>query len=123
MLLPLTKMLVPYSSFRSQFNLFSSFILFCFFPCKHTRVYLQARACVQVHPTQRSRDLDPEVGFSLVFIGWCRGSSEGVEEFLKFCLHFDMVLSRALSSVLILIGASCPWLGLCSHSDRGFLGR
>ena len=34
--------------------------------CKHTRVYLQARAWVQVYPTQRSRDLDPEVGFSLV---------------------------------------------------------
>ena len=32
--------------------------------CKRTRVYLQAQACVQVHPTQRSRDLDPEVGFS-----------------------------------------------------------
>ena len=33
---------------------------------KRTRVFFQARACVQVHPTQRSRDLDPEVGFSLV---------------------------------------------------------
>ena len=32
--------------------------------CKRTRVCLQARACVQVHLTQRSRDLDPEVGFS-----------------------------------------------------------
>ena len=37
------------------------------------------------------------------FIGWSRGFSEGVEEFLKFCLHSDMGLSRALSSVLILI--------------------
>ena len=36
------------------------------------------------------------------FIGWSRGFSEGVEEFLKFCLHSDMGLSRALSSVLIL---------------------
>ena len=52
-------------------------------------------------------------------IGWSRGFSEGMEEFLKFCLHFDMGLSRALSSVLILIGASCPWLGLCSHSKMG----
>ncbi|KAM8963806.1 uncharacterized protein AAEQ78_013166 isoform 2-T4 [Lycaon pictus] len=25
--------------------------------CKHTRVYLQARAWIQEHPTQRSRDL------------------------------------------------------------------
>ena len=63
---------------------------------KHTRVDLQARAWVQVHPTQWSRDLDPEKG-------WSRGPPEGVEEFLKFCLHSDMGLSRALSSVLILI--------------------
>ena len=28
--------------------------------CKHTRVYLQARAWVQIYPTLRSRDLDPE---------------------------------------------------------------
>ena len=34
--------------------------------CKHTRVYLPPRACVQVYLTERSRDLDPEVGFSLV---------------------------------------------------------
>ena len=59
------------------------------------------------------------MGFSLVFIGWSRGSSEGLEEFLKFCLHFDMGLSRALSSVLILIGASCHWLGLCFYSNMG----
>ena len=31
-----------------------------------TRVNFQTRACVQVHPTQRSRDLDHEVGFCLV---------------------------------------------------------
>ena len=37
------------------------------------------------------------------FIVWSKGFSEGVEEFLKFCLHSDMGLSRALSSVLILI--------------------
>ena len=28
--------------------------------CKHTRVYLQAPAWVQIYPTLRSRDLDPE---------------------------------------------------------------
>ena len=33
--------------------------------CKHTRVYLQARTCVQVYPIEQSRDLDPEVGISL----------------------------------------------------------
>ena len=47
------------------------------------RVYLQARACVQVYPTQRSGDLDPEVGFSLFLRvglgelpkGWSNSSS------------------------------------------------
>ena len=53
--------------------------------------------------------LGPRGGFQLSFKGWSRGPPEGVEEFLKFCLHFDMGPSRALSSVLILIGASCPW--------------
>ena len=51
--------------------------------CKHTRVYLQARTCVQVYPTERSRDLDPEVGFCLVLRaglgelpkGWSNSSS------------------------------------------------
>ena len=42
------------------------------------------------------------------FIGWSGGFSEGVEEFLKFCLHSDMGLSRALSSVLILIWDFLP---------------
>ena len=42
------------------------------------------------------------------FIGWSRGFSEGMEEFLKFCLHFDMGLSRASSSVLILIWDFLP---------------
>ena len=42
------------------------------------------------------------------FIGWSRGFSEGVEEFLKFCLHSDMGLSRALSSILILIWGFLP---------------
>ena len=69
---------------------------------------LQARAWVRVYPTQRSRGLDPRGGFQLSFKGWSRGPPERVEQFLKFCLHFDMGPSRALSSVLILIGASCP---------------
>ena len=37
------------------------------------------------------------------FMGWSRGFSEGVEEFLKFCLHSEMWLSGAWSSLLILI--------------------
>ena len=49
--------------------------------CKHRRVYLQARACVQVYPTEWSRDL--EMGFSLVLRaglgdlqkGWSNSSS------------------------------------------------
>ena len=55
----------------------------CRLRCKHMRVYLQARACVQVYPTERRRDLDPEVGFSLVLRaglgdlqkGWSNSSS------------------------------------------------
>ena len=42
------------------------------------------------------------------FMGWSRGFSEGEKEFLKFCLHSDMVLSRAWSSVLILIWGFLP---------------
>ena len=42
-------------------------------------------------------------GFQLNLMGWSRGLPKGVEEFLKFCLHSDMGLSKALSSVLILI--------------------
>ena len=37
-----------------------------------------------------------------------RGPPEAGEEFLKFCLHSDMGLSRALSSVLILIWDFLP---------------
>ncbi|XP_038412282.1 uncharacterized protein LOC102156984 isoform X1 [Canis lupus familiaris] len=37
--------------------------------CKHTRVYSQARAWLQVHPTQRSRDLDPETKRRSSFVG------------------------------------------------------
>ena len=51
--------------------------------CKHTRVYLQARTCVQVYLTERSRDSDPEVGISLFLRaglgefpkGWSNSSS------------------------------------------------
>ena len=60
-------------------------------------------------PDTAEQGLGPRGGFQLSFKGWSRGTSEGVEEFLKFCLHSDMGTSRALSSVLILI-----W---------GFLGR
>ena len=45
--------------------------------CKHTRVYLQARTCVQVYPTERSRDLDPEVAFSLVLSVGLRDLQKG----------------------------------------------
>ena len=49
----------------------------------NTGIYLQAGAWVQVYPTQRSRDLDPEVDFSLVLRtglgdlqkGWSNSSS------------------------------------------------
>ena len=51
--------------------------------CKHTWVVLQTQARVQVYPTQWSRDLDPEEGFSLVLRaglgdlqkGWSNSSS------------------------------------------------
>ena len=38
------------------------------------------------------------------FIGWSRGFSEEVKEFLKFCLHSDMGLKG---------------IELCSHSNMG----
>ena len=52
--------------------------------------------------------LGPRGGFQLSFKGWSRGPPEGLEQFLKFCLHSDMGLSRALSSVLILIWGFLP---------------
>lgn len=52
--------------------------------CKYVRVYLQARAWVQVYSTQQIRGLDPEVGYSWVFMGWSRGFSERVEQFIFF---------------------------------------
>ena len=82
-----------------------------------TRVVIQTRAWVQVYPTEWSRELDPEDGFNLVLRAWSRGPPEGLEQFLKFCLHFDMGPSRALRSVLI--GASCPWPGLSFYSIVG----
>ena len=59
-------------------------------------------------PDRAEQGLGPEVGYSWVFMGWSRRFSEGMEEFLKFCLHSDMGLSRALSSVLILIWDFLP---------------
>ena len=70
-------------------------------------------------PDTTEQGLGPRGGFQLSFKGWSRGPPEGLEQFLKFCLHFDLGPSRALSSVLILIGASCPWLGLCFYSNMG----
>ena len=45
--------------------------------CKHTMVDFQTRAYAQVHPTQRSMDLDPEVGFSLVLRAGLRDLQKG----------------------------------------------
>ena len=72
-------------------------------------------------PHTVEQGLGPQSGLQLgFFIGWSRGFSEGVEEFLKFCLHSDRGLSRALSSLLILIWDFLPWGGLCCLSDMGF---
>ena len=54
-------------------------------------------------PDTAEQGLGPRGGFQLSFMGWSRGPPEGGEQFLKFCLGSDMGLSRALSSVLILI--------------------
>ena len=70
-------------------------------------------------PDTAEQGLGPRGGFQLTFKDWSRGPPEGVEQFLKFCLHFDMGPSRALSSVLILIGASCPRPGLSSYANVG----
>ena len=59
-------------------------------------------------PDTGKQGLGPRGGFQLSFMGWSRGPPEGVEEFLKFCLHSDMGLSRALSSVLILMWGFQP---------------
>ena len=63
--------------------------------------------------------LGPRCGFLLSFKGWSWGPPEGLEQFLKFCLHFDMGHSMALNSVLILIEASSPWPGLSFYSIVG----
>ena len=45
-------------------------------------------------PVTRSRDLDSEVGYSWIFMGWSRGFSVRVGEFLKMLgPHSDMGLS------------------------------
>ena len=76
-------------------------------------------------PDTAEQGLGPRGGFQLSFKGWSRGPPEGVEEFLKFCLHSDMGLSSALSSVLILVwmGLSAPGLGSVLILIWGFLGR
>ena len=88
-----------------------------------TRVVIQTRAWVQVYPTEWSRELDPEDGFNLVLRAWSRGPPEGLEQFLKFCSLFDMGPSRALSTLLILIGASSPWIRLSFYSILGHSGH
>ena len=70
-------------------------------------------------PDTEEQGLGPRGGFLLSFKGWSQEPPEGLEQFLKFSLHFDMGPSRALSSVLILIGASCPWPGLSFDSIVG----
>ena len=59
-------------------------------------------------PDTTEQGFGPRDGFQLSFMGWSRGPPEGMEEFLKFCLHSDMGLSGALSSVLILIWDFLP---------------
>ena len=70
-------------------------------------------------PDTAEQRLGPRGGFQLSFKGWSQRPPEGLEQVLKFCLHFDMGHSRALSSVLILIEASCPWPGLSFDSIVG----
>ena len=68
-------------------------------------------------PDTAEEGLGPRGGFQLSFKGWSLGPPEGVEQFLKFCLHSDMGPSSALRSVLI--EASCPWTGLSFYSIVG----
>ena len=70
-------------------------------------------------PHTVDQGLGPRGGFYLSFKGWSQGPPEGLEQFLKFCLHFDMGPSRALSSLLILIGVSSPLLRLSFYSIVG----
>ena len=69
----------------------------------HEGLFASSSLGSSVLPDTAERGLGPRGGFQLSFMGWSRGPPEGEEEFLKFCLHSDMGLSRALSSVLILI--------------------
>ena len=59
-------------------------------------------------PDTAEQGLGPRGGCQLSFKGWSRGPPEEGEEFLKFCLHSDVGLSRALSSVLTLIWDLLP---------------
>ena len=84
----------------------------------HEGLFISSSLCPSI-PNTAEQGLGPRGGFYLSFKGWSQGPPEGLEQFLKFCLHFDMGPSRALSSVLILIGASCPWPGLSFDSIVG----
>ena len=70
-------------------------------------------------PHTVEQGLGPRGGFQLSSMGCSRGPPEGVKEFLKFCLHSDMVLSRALNSVFILIWDFLPLALSCSHFNTG----
>ena len=56
-------------------------------------------------PDTVEQGLGPHGGFQLNFMGWFRGPPEGVEKFLKFCLHSDMEAFKGIK--------------LCSHSNMG----
>ena len=74
-------------------------------------------------PDTAEQGLGPRGGFQLSFKDWSRGPREGVEQFLKFCLHFDMGPSRALNSGLILIEGFLPLAWAVFILIWGFLGR
>ena len=84
----------------------------------HEGLFTSSSLCPSI-PDSAEQGLRPRGEFLLRFKGLSRGPPEGLEQFLKFCVHFDMGPSRALSSVLILIGASCPWPGLSFDSIVG----
>ena len=68
----------------------------------HEGLFISLSLCPSI-PDTAEQGLGPRGRFQLSFMGWSRGPPEGGEGFLKFCLRSDMRLSRALSSVLILI--------------------
>ena len=84
----------------------------------HEGLFTSSSFCPSM-PDTEEQVLGPRGGFLLSFKGWSREPPEGLEQFLKFSLHFDMGPSRALSSVLIVIGASCPLPGLSFYSIVG----